>query len=383
MLIPDSPIPALVERISPSLYEVLLGCPAKAVWYTQGERGKLAPHPAALLGTAFHGVMETANKGGFEGVVEERRNSAREKFDVLAATAYSSASPLLKTKFASPEKLPFYNQQRELAALLAAEVEVQGTTGNHSGSSGASGAERWFESSDGKIGGKPDLLDREHQEVIDYKTGHVSDDIGGAVSDRETRQLNLYAFLARDSGIEIAHGRIIRANGKQASIEISLDAANNEGVNAVAALDEYNSSINGATFDDLAQPAPDVCAMCDCLPLCDAFWNAADENWIDGCGVQVQGKVLAIQEGQVQGTALVTMDVEASRGTIAPGNVTIEQVPLSWFTADGDRAPRVGDLIRLVNGRVTSAEDPIRVRADRTMTSVWRIPPPNPDDALG
>jgi CRISPR/Cas system-associated exonuclease Cas4 (RecB family) len=378
MIIPETPSPAQVERISPSLYEVLLGCPAKAAWYTQGERGKLAPHPAALLGTAFHGVMEAANKGQFQGPQDERRNMARTKFDALAASAYSSANPLLKTKFSSPEKLPFYNQQRELAALLASEVDLQVGSGT-TGEVGAGGAERWFQSSDGKLGGRPDLLDREGQEVIDYKTGYVPEEQGSVVSDREVRQLNLYAYLARESGFDIARGRIIRANGRQASVDISIDQANSEAAKALATLDEFNALVDGSSFEDLARPAPDVCAMCDCIPLCEQFWNDAEDSWMETTGVHVQGIVVDVQAGQVQGTALATLKIEASRGTVEPGEVTIEQVPLSWFTADGDREPMVGDLIRLVNGRLTNAEDPVRVRADRTMTAVWRVLPANPE----
>jgi hypothetical protein len=343
------------------------------VWYLYGERGKLPPHPAALLGTTFHGVMDVANRGELTGTFEERRAAAREIFDLLAADGHAHTHPLLKMKFPTPERLPYFNQQRELAALLSAEVDAPSAEATHPGHAGSGGSEKWFESSDGKIVGRPDLLDREHQEVIDYKTGLVANRLAGVVSDRERRQLNLYAYLAHEAGIDVDRGSIIRANGKQASIDISADHANEEAARARGALTNYNAAIVGATFEDLAQPAPDVCAMCDCLPLCGPFWTAAEPSWLEECGVHVHGAVLEVEEGNVQDTALVTMKVEASSGTVDAETVTIEQVPLSWFTADGDRGPQLGDHVRIVNGCLASSEEPIRIRADRTMTAVWRV----------
>jgi hypothetical protein len=67
------------------------------------------------------------------------------------------------------------------------------------------------------------------------------------------------------------------------------------------------------------------------------------------------------------------MTVGNSRGTVDAETVTIEQVPLSWFNADGDRGPEPGDLVRIVSGRLAHPVDPIRVKADRTMTAIWRV----------
>ncbi|MHB1498514.1 MAG: hypothetical protein ACYCXN_11475, partial [Acidimicrobiales bacterium] len=67
MLTPNEPTPQAVQSISPSFYEALLGCPARAAWYISGTSGDLAPHPSALLGTCFHGVMEALQKGQITG----------------------------------------------------------------------------------------------------------------------------------------------------------------------------------------------------------------------------------------------------------------------------------------------------------------------------
>src|ERR1700731_2194947 len=113
VLIPDPPTPQPIESISPTLYKTILACPARAVWSVNGQRGALPPHPSALLGTCFHGVMEAAQKGLITGDFDEGRISAQSLFDNLAAKGYSYAHPLLRVKFPAPEKLPFYYMYRE------------------------------------------------------------------------------------------------------------------------------------------------------------------------------------------------------------------------------------------------------------------------------
>jgi hypothetical protein len=65
--------------------------------------------------------------------------------------------------------------------------------------------------------------------------------------------------------------------------------------------------------------------------------------------------------------------VVVSRGTIGEGTVSIEQVPLAWLSADGDRAPEVGDVVRVVDARLAAPEEPVVVRVDRVMTALWRV----------
>jgi hypothetical protein len=305
------------------------------------------------------------------GEPDERRAAARAEFDLLATKAYAEAHPLLRRKFTSPEKLPYYNQQRELAALLAAATPLPPQLGGDRSGLG-SGSEKWFESSDSKIGGRPDFLDAARHEVVDYKTGYVADG-GGSVSEREQRQLNLYAYLARESGITVEVGRIVRANGNQPTVQITSDQAVAEAEKARALLIEYNTSVVGSTFEDLADPSPDVCRMCSCQPLCEAFWIMADASWQEECGVHLEGTVVHIDEAVIQETALVTLEVDVTRGTVEADSATIEQVPLAWLEADGDRHPKVGDVIRVVDGRLVNSSDPVLIRTDRIMTTVWRV----------
>lgn len=371
MHIPAPPTPKHVDRISPSLYETLLGCPARACSYVSGQLDALPVHPSALLGRCFHGVMEAAQKGEIVGDERECRDAARGYFDKMAATLHAGAQPLLRAKFASPEKLPFYNLFRERAAVLAVDCCIR-RSDLESSEGDSAVAERRFTSADGVIAGRADLIDVGRSEVIDYKTGTASKD-GWLVSEREARQLRLYAYLAGEGGVSISRGTIVRADGETATIDIEATAAAAEADYARATLQAFNEAASDGTFSEIAQPAADVCRMCPCVPLCESFWHAANPAWQEDCGVHIEGTVLDVEQTLVQGVALVSMRVDVSRGTVEQAVVAVEQVPLAWVTADGDRVPEVGDIVRVVEGRMISTDDQPVIRADRVMTAVWRV----------
>lgn len=47
-------------------------------------------------------------------------------------------------------------------------------------------------------------------------------------------------------------------------------------------------------------------------------------------------RVVAVEEATIQATPLVSIQVQASRGTLGQATISVEQVPLAWPTADGD-----------------------------------------------
>lgn len=384
MNIPETPSLTRLDHITPSLYEELQTCRAKAAWSTGGDLRALPAHPKGLLGVAFHVVMAAAQTGQL-GDVDVRQNNARSLFDEVAASLHRDLHPLVRLKFPTTERLPYYNLSRERAALAARVASQTGPprapdtwistaprTGTPTGSA-ATLSERRLSSTDGVIVGRPDLLDVGNSEVVDYKTGQATDD-PSIVSEREAMQLRLYAYLAAAAGIEVSRGTIVRGDGARASVELSKEAADREADNARQAMDDYNHAIASQSFEELAQPAPAACRSCPCIPLCQAFWNAADPQWFTESSVQhLEGVIVELEEVPLQGVPVATLRVEVLRGTIEAETAVLEQIPVSWFTADGDRGPVVGDVVRLVNGHVTHPDDPVIVRADRTTTSVWRI----------
>jgi hypothetical protein len=321
--------------------------------------------------------VEEAHNGALAGLDGTARlTAAREAFDRRATLLYQQAHPLLRAKFSSPERLPYYNLYRERAALEAMacsdRVEHAAASAGSSPEAPATNlyAERRLVSRDGLLIGRPDLIDAAAGEVVDYKTGSPDEEAADAVSPAEGRQLRLYVHLAHENGLPVSRAVIARADGRRASLEVSRAEADAEGQKARELLGQYNAGA-GAVFHEATQPSPENCQFCPCMPFCEAFWQAASPIWSEPCGVHLEGRVESVDEATVQGMRLITLRVEVLRGTVAPGEAFVEQVPLSWINCDGSPAPQRGDVVRVVHAHRTADDAPAVVRVDRAATSVW------------
>src|SRR5262249_15621887 len=141
-----------------------------------GERGVLPSHPAAILGTCFHSVLAAANDGSLTGEGESAVSTARSLFDQQANILYEKAHPLVRAKFSTVDRLPYYNLHRESAALhaeeiIAADQSSQSSRRHSTTYQRERHTEERFTSKDGLLVGRPDHLDGARRTVIDYKTG--------------------------------------------------------------------------------------------------------------------------------------------------------------------------------------------------------------------
>src|SRR5438445_432626 len=119
MLVPDAPVIRELRAITPSIYEALLVCKARADWTASGSRDRVPQHPSALLGTGFHSVVEQASRGRLPRDADGCRAAARDLFDSQTRGLLERAHPLLRAKFPSSTRLPFYYLFRERAAVRA------------------------------------------------------------------------------------------------------------------------------------------------------------------------------------------------------------------------------------------------------------------------
>jgi hypothetical protein len=330
-----------------------------------------------VLGTCFRAVVAAAHRGGSGGGGGFNADAARQLFDETAMGLYDRAHPLVRLKYRSLDRLPFYNLQRERAAIFAARIASTQRTSFSAPSSVPSTSvsrtqtESRLTSADGLIAGRPDHIDGSSQTVVDYKTGQAEE----PVSDSETRQLRLYAQLARDNGVAVSRGAIVRGDGSRSEISISAADAEAEASNARERLSDLNAAVRGgAAFGDLATPSTQSCRVCPCVPFCTAFWNGATAGWQPECGVHVQGAVVDIGCGQIQGVSLTSLLLAVQAGTISHDRALIEQIPTEWLTVEVSEFPSTGDVIRIVNGRLAGEEGTTSViRVDKTLTALWRI----------
>ena len=381
MFIPEPPVLAQLERITPSIYEASINCLAKAAWFAFGDAGVLPQHPAAILGTAYHVVVATAHKGELPVADGSDRSPARGLFDKTAQKLHLSAHRLVKLKFPSADRLPFYNLNRERATLTATPIaasrlpSASSTAGAARLDSPALRTESRLCSRDGRLVGRADHIDGRSSVVVDYKTGHMSEAEAWVVSDSEARQLRLYAYLAAENGIDVDTGAVVRGDGQRCEIAISPAEAEAEANLAKKQLGRLNAAVSeGASFRDLASPSPRNCSFCPCLPFCGPFWAEAQPEWAADCGSHVEGNIAEIERRQIQGISLTTLVVSRRAGTVFAQHVSIEQIPSEWMRMDGLDLPHIGDAVRVVHGRQMETDgDEAVIRVDKALTAVWRL----------
>ena len=382
MDLPAIVAPAPLTAVSASFYNAAVICKARGAWLLTGVRDSLPGTTGAILGTAFHQVMRMANSGKLPGGAAE----AKAEFDRTAQALFDKAHPMLRAKFPNIERLPFYHQRRSRAAAMASKVEatepvVQQTSGDNSSrvQPAATGKARYvehkFKSKDGLISGTIDLLDPEKRKLTDYKSGFTPQGGSSAIAESEARQLRLYVYLAHDNEIEVDEAEIVRADGAHAGLKVTREEAAAEGESARKLRHQFNVEVEqGASFENLASPSSAACSGCPCIPFCEAFWKTAVPDWEDECGTHTEGTVTDVRVSQMTGASLETLIIDATRGTIPSGSVTVEQIPWSWLELGG-APPATGSRIRVAQAarqKTDAAPDPRVLRVDRLKsTTIW------------
>ena len=382
MRIPEQPAVRELKHLSPSLYEAVLVCKARAAWIAFGDPDRVPQHPRALLGTCVHAVVEDAHNGRLPpGDDDSRRAAAREIFDRKAKDLYDGAHPLLRAKFPAAERIPYYYLFRERAALLALDAAARpeaahpAATGPGPRRQPPQGAlvETTLRSRDGLLVGRPDYVDAAAGEVVDYKTGAGPDDDPDGLRDSEARQLRLYVHLARELGLDLQKGVVVRADGRRVVLDIADGDAVAEGQRAREELRAFNAEA-AEGFKRLAEPSPEACRYCPCIPFCEAFWEKATAVWADQCGLHLEGTVSGVSRAVVQNTPLITLELAVARGTTAPGAAVVQQLPEKWACADGVPPPEAGDVVRVVDARLADGAAAVAViRPDRLTTALWTV----------
>ena len=362
---------AKIERISLTIYEAALKCVARASWEASGDRHRVPAQPRALLGIAAHAVFEHARGVGLPGeTVEERSEAGEDLFDETVKTLFGKTHPLIRAKFESHEHIPFFNIYRARTAQQAARIEAKpryaGDTAEQNTSAAHTLVESTLVSKDGRVLGRPDVIDAHNATIVEYKTGAGPD--GETPTESEMRQLRLYAFVAGENGIAIRRGIIERTHGDRHEVEISQTEAEAEGKRAREMLEEYNRHV-GRSFSEAATPSGEACRYCPCTAFCPAFWEVSEPSWEPECGAQVEGTVECVEGG-----SLVSIHIEVSRGSGPRGETVVTKFSRDWLTLDQMDLPRTGETVRVTDAvYVPDTSSPVELRADRDMTAVWRV----------
>jgi hypothetical protein len=350
----------------------MLKCSARAAWVGSNGRSLIPTHPKAILGTA---VVESARAGMLSGDSDEAvRAQAVALFEQRIAKLFDAAHPLLRVKFESPDRLPFYYLLEARAAQMAVELARGPRQQRTPPAEGdqllprRNTIEATLTSGDRRVAGRLDFLDQTKKRVVDYKFG-VSGETE-QISESEARQLKLYAFLAAENGIAVDTGVIERGDRTKLQLRISHDDAIEEGKRAKDALDSFNT-LAGSKFEDAASPSRENCRFCPCIPFCEAFWSRSDPEWSPECGTHIEGVVASVDEAE----ELLSIHLQVTRGTGRQGDAVVTRLSKDWLVFDGSQLPPDGQTIRITDATyVSDSANPAVFRADRLATAVWTVP---------
>jgi hypothetical protein len=157
-------------------------------------------------------------------------------------------------------------------------------------------------------------------------------------------------------------------------VDISQENAQEQGQHARTLLREFNEAVEqGKTFEQIAEPSIENCSRCPCIPSCEAFWKSAKPDWAEQNGIHVEAEIIEITESANQGVTLLTFKLIVRRGTLNPGWAVVQPMPDRWLISDGSEFPQVGDMVRIVDGRLASARDTLQIRVDKITTTVWQV----------
>lgn len=286
---PLKPLP----RISPSRYLSLQQCPLKEIWASS--RQPLLPcYPAAYLGTAIHGMLELAFQGRITNreEISEAWNNEIERLEKEMLT-------IPVEKHLIPLQMSVFNF--EVKKLLAFKMicSLFGDIPRRKSGGSKSSAEDWVQTPDGKVAGRIDLVKESDEgiEIVDYKTGPLSDDTSpGKPKEEYLLQVKMYAALYHAMhGVWPVKLSLTGLDQESVSIDVDSKECSNLLKEAEKSLDDINELIeSGLTPEDFAQPSPDACKFCLYRPACKKYWESRrdDSHWPADAKGRIKEKTL-------------------------------------------------------------------------------------------
>lgn len=352
------------EYATPSSAPLLLQCQLRVAYASDPEfRREVPSSPAARLGTACHRVLELAGAGALPaadgpGWLDGFENAWSE---AIASEEAAAGEHPLERHLPPAERWPGYAirkvRTRRLAERLGSVV-----TARASRQARVAELEQERRGLGGKLRGRPDVVRRaeEGSVIEDYKTGSLFEADTGELKAVYRLQLLLYAALEQEAtGEAPSDARLVPLEGDPAEIEIRGDEAAQAAQDVVAALDEYNQSVQACTSPEaLADPSPEHCRFCPFAIRCPGFWSAINPAWgADGI-VAVTGEITASESSRFD-----TFDVDgtAEKGSIPGSSVRLHGLDLDRFRP-ALHAP-IGSSFAAAGLRPGTSDDVVRCTA--------------------
>lgn len=286
-----------ITSASPTLISQLLECSHQEGLRRAARRGRIGDKSsissAAALGNTAHAVIAAG--------LQALPHDVELRSDWFSSTweAAVSAQRERCTDEAPPENWRRYSIVKRgtlrLTLKLRAEMALAKATALIETEMTASSSPIW---------GRPDIvvLHRDGTaEIIDVKTG---DHAGTEPTEREVRQLQLYAVIVSEArGVRIVRLRIERVDGPSWATQARDVDARAASSKAEASIALFNSHIEDTSA--LARPGP-ACGMCRQILGCDPAWSSPNADFIG-----VEGEVVLVHtENGSRTTRVATAQAE-------------------------------------------------------------------------
>lgn len=264
-----------LRSISPSQYHSLKSCELRGI-LTGNHRAPLMPiSPAARVGQIIHKLLEMVALGqitdeksmqsaweeALEEVEQQMKENPMERHLVPLEHSANGFETKKKLLFAMIKKLEkSRGETRKIAKIPAIESEA------------------WYESEDGKVRGKIDLVRYTDSgaEIIDYKTDPKEYGSDESLRPEYQDQLKMYAAIFHSKKHEWPIRLVlVGINQKEYEVKFGENECARLLNDATSDLDKINQKIAaGTTPEEFAKPSPESCRYCPFRPACAAYWKS-------------------------------------------------------------------------------------------------------------
>ena len=264
-----------IKRIFPSRFSQFQQCTLREIWSLNHQISLLPCHPYAKLGSISHAVLEAATKG----VANDRTSLEALWNDVTKKVQDEMLQSQVEEHLVPLEIYAFNYEVKKILCFKMAEQIIEKSG---SGACRDMGIEQWFESADGKIAGKVDLILTHDDgiEIVDYKTGNIFNSQYGGIKDEYEVQMKLYAGLYHevkdDWPVKLS---LIGIDGKKYYVSFNKKECEALINQARKVVDETNELIDaGLISEDFANPSPSTCKYCSYRPACKKYWLSRESS---------------------------------------------------------------------------------------------------------
>jgi hypothetical protein len=273
--LPPWPTGEVRAHVSPSRAADLFACPLRLAFTTANSAARWIGTPATRLGSTCHIVLEAAARGDLGTPADASwRVRFDRAWDAVISAQLAEIGQLGGAGWPAPARWPRLNIKkawtRHLAGTLATKLQ-----------NAAKVPETTFQSADGSLRGRPDLIIRAPvHEIWEFKTGTMEDSSGN-VRPEYVIQLELYAALEREASGRVPAVALVPIEGavkRWTPLESEL-ADRAAAVKEILAI--YNQAVAAGALERLARASSGTCRWCRFAPRCPAFWAAYTADWWD------------------------------------------------------------------------------------------------------